>query len=136
MKAPWLLIGLLSLPAQAQILAEDIDDLSGRKSFHVLCAATAAITEAQLAREPEVIRSIVNPALLEIVEHGDYLNTLEALTKVHADIARLYEASDVELNVAINIVRLLDNAGVFRLDARADFVVTYCTKSPEELDKL
>ena len=134
-----LLVCLLSQPAQAQILAEDIDSLEERRSFHILCSSVIALVRTELVRD---VASVDDREFIDSLTGGDFtfedlLELLRDLADVHANAARGYGATDEAFGEALRQISLINNSSVtsetieFRLEARMEFVTTYCMTEPE-----
>ena len=131
----WILVGLLSLPVQAQILAEDIDAPAERRSFHLLCAATASLTSSEMIRE---LASTSLGEQLPDIAGEPVIEMLNTVAKLHFDTALSMGASQGDVDLALALVRLVNNgsentASEFRLVARTEFLTAYCMVDPNEL---
>lgn len=134
-KTQWLLVGMLSLPVQAQILADNIDAPTERMSFHLLCAATASLTSAEMIRE---LASTNLEEQLPDITGQSVIEMLNTVAKLHLEAALSMGASQGDVDLALALVRLINNSSEntsseFRLVARTEFLTAYCTMDPNDL---
>jgi len=118
---------VLPMTALSQILTEDIDQPNERKAYHLLCAATAGLSLAEVLRTaPEESETSDNELGISPRE------LLTTLGQAHLQEAQTFDATDEEYNVAAMVVRLLNNAGVMPFEERFAFLADHCIGMPNE----